>query len=423
MRMRPWALLLISGAIYAYVGQHEWVNGRGEVARFLACFAALFAATALAQRWRLGFPWVVAGGLLFRVLLWPAGWADGEFGRFQLYDSDAWRFLWDGHVWGAGVNPYAHAPNAPELDGLAGGAWQQIREWVSYGDVRTIYPPAAQWLFRGVQGVQPGSVAAVKVVATLLDLACWALLVRTLRRAGRPATESLWWGWNPLVVKVFAGSGHVVDALLCCALAGLLDALHAQRRAAAGAWWAVAVLTKGSPLLLLPLLWRRLGWRGGLAFAAATFLITAPVAHPRMFDGVREFAAFWEFNGGWYVLLRQALTAPAARVVSLAVLAGVVYAALQKVRRHRAFFWPAVTLLIGAPVLLSPALMPWYLTWTLPAAVLSRSRAWIAGSGIVFAAFWTMAEAREVAWVVVAEWLTMAAWLVFEYRRPQEETA
>ena len=78
------------------------------------------------------------GAVLFRLTLLPAGlphdtsWravpgalrADlrgvrVSYERFLLFDSDVWRYLWDGHVWAHGVNPYLHAPADPELDAWA----------------------------------------------------------------------------------------------------------------------------------------------------------------------------------------------------------------------------------------------------------------------------------------------------------------
>ncbi|MCP5115389.1 MAG: hypothetical protein GY953_31560, partial [bacterium] len=55
---------------------------------------------------------VLVFAALFRLALLPAGFdADGGgWQRVILYDDDVWRYLWEGHVWTAGVNPLEVPP-------------------------------------------------------------------------------------------------------------------------------------------------------------------------------------------------------------------------------------------------------------------------------------------------------------------------
>jgi len=65
--------------------------------------------------------------------------------RFLIFDDDIWRYLWDGHVWAGGVNPYRFAPQDPAVDGLSDGSgvWNDIRHSVNHASTPTIYPPLA----------------------------------------------------------------------------------------------------------------------------------------------------------------------------------------------------------------------------------------------------------------------------------------
>src|SRR5437763_1627343 len=59
--------------------------------------------------------------------------------------SDIYRYVWDGRVLAAGINPYRYIPTDPQLDHLRDPAiWPEINR-SNYAP--TIYPPAAQAIF------------------------------------------------------------------------------------------------------------------------------------------------------------------------------------------------------------------------------------------------------------------------------------
>src|SRR5689334_14643028 len=162
-------LMAASACVYLYWLKLDAINGLRPVAVFLCAMLVLFllygmAARVVRQARHGTWKWVAAGAVLFRLILLPAGLpaeasaasklgmlrrdAAGQevtFERFQLFDDDIWRYLWDGHVAAAGVNPYATAPASAALDALAADPpWSDIRDNVSYPAVATIYPPLAQ---------------------------------------------------------------------------------------------------------------------------------------------------------------------------------------------------------------------------------------------------------------------------------------
>ena len=209
------------------------VNGARPVLIFLALLGAQFALYAVAylivRRLRnphLAVLWVVgAGAVLFRLTLLPAGFDDTSwravpgalradlrgvrvsYERFLLFDSDVWRYLWDGHVWAHGVNPYLHAPADPELDAWADegdgaltdgcAVWGDIRDNITYAGVPTVYPPLAQGVFRLSHRVAPGSVLALKTLVVGFDLLAALFVALTLVALGRPVALVFLYAWNP----------------------------------------------------------------------------------------------------------------------------------------------------------------------------------------------------------------------------------
>jgi hypothetical protein len=181
--------------------------------------------------------------------------------------TDIYRYVWDGRVQDAGVNPYCCIPSAPELERLQDDA---IYPRINRSDYApTIYPPAAQILFAAVASVAQ-TPFAMKLAMLLCEILSCGLLVVLLGRAGRPRETVLIYAWHPLVIWEYAGSGHVDAAVSAWLALALLAASsrNAWVRAGAGVALAGATLTKFLPLAVTPAFWRR-DLRLPLAFVAA----------------------------------------------------------------------------------------------------------------------------------------------------------
>jgi hypothetical protein len=203
--------------------------------------------------------------------------------------DDVHRYLWDAHVARHGIDPYAHAPGDPALDGLD----PRLRAAVSYPEIPTIYPPIAQLAF-----LVAGSVAeapwAMQLLALALHLGTALLLARSsARAAGRYAL-------CPLGLVESAGSGHIDVLAGLFLLAGVLSVATPLR---AGLAFALATGTKLVGLLALPLLRGRalaLGLLLGLLLAAPIFAAgRGSGASP----GVAHYARRWQGAGPLFAAL------------------------------------------------------------------------------------------------------------------------
>src|SRR3989454_3568056 len=202
---------------------------------------------------------VLGFGLLFRALMLPT----------PVYlSSDLFRYLWDGRVQLAGVNPYRYAPSAPELAHLRDG---EIHPRINRPAARTIYPPAAQWLFALSAALAPGSIVGWRLLLLLFDGATVAMLLLLLRRLGVPPTAVIIYAWSPLVIFEGVQAGHVEAAMISLVLPALL-LRQTGSSVLAGAALGVAVLMKLYPAVLLPAWWRRDDWRFPAATAATVGL-------------------------------------------------------------------------------------------------------------------------------------------------------
>lgn len=230
----------------------------------LACLA-YFAAVA----------WVRRGPLPRRVLSLVLAVAIGmrliALAGPPFLSTDLFRYIWDGRVQSVGINPYLMVPTDPTLRSLRDGV---IFPQINRGDyARTIYPPAAELLFRLITSVSETPLA-MKLTMLGFDLLAIGVMLRLLALARLERGRVLIYAWNPLTVWEFAGNGHVDAVVVGCVALAML-AYCAGRQMLVGTAMTVAILVKFLPAALLPAFWRpRQGraWRLPLTVLALTLL-------------------------------------------------------------------------------------------------------------------------------------------------------
>jgi alpha-1,6-mannosyltransferase len=300
-------------------------------------------------------------------------------GATPMLSEDVYRYVWDGWVSRNGLNPFAYPPAAPDLTAFRTEWWDLI----NHPAVPTIYPPGAQMLFLGLAVIGPGWLI-FKLAWLVADLlVAWLLSRLAEKGSGRRLTLFLYL-WSPLVLVEVAWSGHFESV----GIAAMLGAILMARRKAwvGGALLGLGAAIKFAPLAAVPALARKRGIVAGLLALAVPALLYIPYMSVgwRMFDGLRTYADIWQFNAGFYGVL-SALPGPddlgrwigAASVISVAF-----YAAFRRWGLGRTLYWT-----IGAGLLVSPTIHPWYVLWVLPLACLYRGTGWIVFSSTVFLAY------------------------------------
>lgn len=170
--------------------------------------------------------------------------------------SDIYRYVWDGIVQHASINPYRYVPADPHLVFLRPASDSDIFPNINRADYApTIYPPVAQMLFWLITFLSP-TIACMKTVMVLFEgLTLWTI-VKLLHALGRPREQAILYAWCPLLIWEIAGSGHLDSAAM--AFIGLALLFRYRRRPVlTGLFLALAVLTKLYPLVLFPALYLR----------------------------------------------------------------------------------------------------------------------------------------------------------------------
>ena len=243
--------------------------------------------------------------------------------------DDVYRYVWDGRVQSAGINPYRYIPADESL--------AKLRDDKIYPNInrreyaRTIYPPVAEVAFLLITRISESVTWMKAAMVGFEAITVWAL-IQLLVSFGFARQRVLIYAWHPLVVWEFAGSGHL-DAMVIAFIALALLAHRKRRETLTVVLLACATCVKLFPAALFPAFYKRWSWKMPLAFVA-----TIVVAYlPYLSVGPKGALGFLEgyanergmFSGDQFFLLtvvRQVVSAnvPASAylVFTVAVLGG-----------------------------------------------------------------------------------------------------
>lgn len=273
--------------------------------------------------------------------------------------SDIFRYLWDARLQRAGLNPYDVVPSDPAVAHLHPGDARRVNN----SSVPSPYPPAAQLFFR-LATLAGESVYVMKAAVIVCDALVGLLLWQWLTWLKRNPLLVIAYAWSPLVVIEVAASGHfdAAGALLVLATAA---AISRGRRGTAATTFAASIAMKFLPIVLAPLLWRRLRIRDAAVGLLVLLVLYAPyMSGPRVpLGSIPDVIDRFRFNAPVFELVEHHLGAHAA--VGVAVFAGLAVATFVRMRRRvtdpGAWAWP-----MAATLVCSPLAYPWYLVWLAP---------------------------------------------------------
>ena len=330
-------------------------------------------------------------------LLLAVAWRVAIVPATPLVSDDVYRYLWDGRVQHFGFNPYRSAPDDPALEHLHVDATRRIDP--TSAALPTIYPPVAELFFWSVTAIHE-SVTAIVIAVVVCDVLTMLVLWRWLATTGRSPWWVITYAWHPLVAIEGAGGGHV-DVVGTFLVVVASFALSRRRGLLATSALAAAFAVKFLPVVLAPLLWRRVSLRDALAGVGLIGLAYLPFLDLTLTPPVGSLGAYtenWRFNGPIFALLEPWLGV--VPVLALATAAGVGVASVARrtmsVDDPAAWAWP-----LAASLLVMPAVYPWYLLWLTPFLTTRATwplAAWTLGSMLTYVV-WS-SELAGTGWVL-----------------------
>ena len=345
------------------------------------------------------------------------------------YSTDSYRYIWDGRVQAAGIDPYQYVPTATQLTGLRNDFlfypkaayldgslfYPRAAYCVSPGYVRshpaaeltagctrinrptvpTIYPPVAEAYFLGVYYLHPADDSSLPIQATTAAVAVLVtvLLLVGLGRLGRDVRMAALWSWCPTVVLEAGNSAHVdvlAVAITAAAILTLATARTTRRTIAGGILLGLAIATKLTPVLAVPALLRRRWFT--VAVAASSAFIAVYMPHViRVGTKVVGFLPGYlqqenYTTGSRYGIIGLFIIGPLATVVALLILAAVAFAVLQFSHPDRP--WTGALVMTAAALAVATPHYQWYSLLLVMLVALDGRPEWLAfAAGGYYAAY------------------------------------
>jgi alpha-1,6-mannosyltransferase len=307
-----------------------------------------------------------------------------------LLSTDIYRYVWDGRVQAAGINPYRYFPAREALISLRDTA---IFPNINRADYAvTIYPPVAQMFFFAITRLGE-NITVIRLGMLGCDAATAVIIISLLSRMGRPTTRLVAYAWHPLPMWEIANNGHVDALMVALMMFGLWLALTAKPLQGAAAI-ALGMLAKPLAVVALPAIWRPWDWKMPTLVAAIIGLCYLPYAS--VGSGVFGFLAAGYLNEEglstgdyvWPLALWRAIAGVRGPDVEIyfagaALILGAMamITALRPARSIESSIADIKRMLLVALLLLSPN-YPWYFLAVVPFVALSGGApAWAATIG------------------------------------------
>jgi hypothetical protein len=274
--------------------------GNHPIRLIAAAWVIFFCAAWLVRRTavRVAVGLILVGGIAFQVAA-LAGPPQSS--------TDMYRYMWDGRVQVAGIDPYLYPPGAAGVAGLRNSfLWSapgskhhtscvpgkpdpaDPADALVAGCTKinrsadpTIYPPVAEAYFTAVQLAAPAddSTTPLQAAAAGFAVLVTVLLLFGLRALGRDPRLAVLWAWCPTVALEAGQNAHVDVVAAALTLGALLLLARARtdgRLLLGGALLGLAIATKLTPVLVVPAVLRR-GWvLISMAAATAITVVYAP---------------------------------------------------------------------------------------------------------------------------------------------------
>lgn len=375
----------------------------------LAYFAAFFG-----YFWSCKFP---ASGQIY---LWLGiGLRLILFLQLPTLSDDIYRFLWDGYLLHADLDPYQAVPQQLIAMGeLPAGLSENLYHLLNSPAYYSIYPPINQAVF-WLATWSSDWLVATNIIRLLLlgaDIYSYFLLRKLLVRNQLSAHLANWFWLNPLIILELVGNIHFEGFVIALLLTSIYY-YQQHKRTLTGMALGMAAGTKLLPLIFLPAVLFRSKRKNGIyitAVAGVVFVIVmAPMLSSALLNSMTNsldlYVRKFEFNASFYFIFRQ--IGFWLRGYNTIQVLGPSLAALSAISIFGWTWWARkkklATLLLGSLsiyLLLTTTVHPWYVLPLIPLGILSGFYFPIVWSAMVFVTYFGYSQEGfelSASWVVV----------------------
>lgn len=234
------------------------------------------------------------------------------------FSQDFYRFIWDGRLIVAGINPYEFLPN-DIINSMANFSQSQFL-YNKMGSLSAAhfsnYPPINQLLFAIAGFISGksiiGSAIFFRTIIIFSDIGIYFFGRKILNNLNLNPNQIFLYFLNPLVILELTGNLHFEGVMLFFLLLGLYKIMQ-EKYLDASFFIAISISIKLLPLLLLPLFYKKLTFRRSIIFyllvVVFNVLFFMPFLNESLVNNYIQTISLWftnfEFNASFYYIIRE----------------------------------------------------------------------------------------------------------------------
>jgi hypothetical protein len=399
---------------------------RQQISVLLGCWGILFGCYFILIRQKEQVGQVIILGILFR-LIWL-------FATPALSD-DFYRFAWDGRLLVNGHNPFLYIPadlmQMPELAGKINA--EELFQHLNSPNYYSVYPPLNQYFF-GLASFISGNNLQLNVIllrVIILLAECGTLwLLHKLSKEKNTNINISFYALNPLVIVELTGNLHfeavvIFFLVLTYYLFTIKTTLWKPALALAS-----AICVKMLPLIFLPLIIKKIGWKKGIIFSLLTGVFCVFYSFPllnfeiiqNISKSVNLYFKSFEFNASVYYVVREIgywiygynIIGIAGRGLSIVAFVSILYVSFRNKPINKPL-WIAGSVLI-IYLLFATTVHPWYITPLILISCFINLRYALVWSVLIPLTYfsYTSIPYEENLWLVSIEYIAVFGFLVWE---------
>ncbi len=355
---------------------------------------------------------------------------------FPNLSDDIYRFIWDGRLINHGINPFNYLPsffleNGNNIKGID----QALFDLLNSPEYYTIYPPISQAIFTVATALSPdsyyGSALIMKMFMFLFECGSLYLIIQLLKHFGLPLKNVLIYALNPMVILEITGNLHFEGAMIFFLLLAIYLLIKKRTYLSAIAF-ALSIASKLLPLMFLPFLIKRLGWRKSLRYFSllglTLVLVFSPLFNATFFynfaNSLDLYFQKFEFNASIYYILRWMgmqlkgynLIQTFGPILALIVLALICYKAFREKNLSFQNLFLAFLFAISIYLFFATTIHPWYTSMPLVFCMFTRFRFPMLWTGMIMLTYinYSYDEYFENLWIVALEYSLVFIFLAYE---------
>jgi hypothetical protein len=355
--------------------------------------------------------------------------------------DDVYRFIWDGRLLAQDINPFQYLPSEIMEMQHPVNITAELYSKLNSPHYYAVYPPMMQWLFQLTALLFPGNIYAsiifLKLIIVLFEGGSLFLILQILKKISIPRHQALIYFLNPLVIAELTGNVHLEGIMIFFLLLSFLLLIY-NRWILSAIFIGISIATKLVPVIFIPLIIKKLGWKKGFSFGAisalcAIFLFSLVInwsGLQHLLSSVNLFFSKFEFNASLYYLVRWIgqlmagynIIAFAGPLLSIAAVVFIILISFKNSKRDRLVFFQKTLAIICIWFLFATTVHPWYITTVIAMSLFTGYRfpiLWSFTALLSYAAYHYQPVSENL-WLLAAGYFSVAGYAFWELKNAKQ---